>query len=644
MKRVERKGFYFSFDALLALSVLGLSLVFLLQTSSPITNTVDATVSAYRQTNTHAEDSVQLAIHSTMKEAFPQAFRDDYVQDTVLEQEDMEKSVLDVITILWASNETKTAANITQEYFQDTIPEEYEFQLSVLDDTDYLVYNTSDTADEAANLANAKRVVSGVQKNRPQDGYLARARAVEVEKNESRVLTFSPMGGANDGGKMNIWKRFNVNDSSKVVNTTAYIAVHYGCANNQFENLKFNGDNFKNEIVWLHQQENCTNPKSGTGAYGVVHNLQDYVVNGTNTIYARFRNNQKHAHTHPGMKIEMELRQQGKREFEGTVKEEQIFFDEIETTEQGNDNSGAFAVKPFHIPEGATVRNVMLHLEAEQVDRVYNDTSASCGTPDGTVSDVMVYFNGEKIRGGYAPGSGNVMIEENLTGRTRNGTNVVAAYFNTFGDCFWGSDETHFFGGYNQENTSYINVSYELSKGDLIFGKIELTRNEHIGGPVENPKKFNKSFNGSPVLSSYLHVAQLLSDRVTINVTDGDGNENNVFQSVGAGSVPSSIFIDPAFYTGTGNNTIFMEDETSNYDFVPESSFQYTSLVPSQVGYGGTFPNRSAALKDAKQRLNNTLGPYVDSTKLSSTSLSVNNVPWLFGPVTVEMEVWREDE
>ncbi len=643
MNDMKQKGFYFSFDALLALTVIAMSIVFLLQSSSPIQSTVDATVSEYRQTNTHAEDSVQLATHSTLQEAFPPGFTGTYVEDTVLDAEDLDESVLDAIAILWASGEEQTAANVTQEYFRDAIPDEYGFRLTVLDDMRYTIYNTS-TTDEIENLANAKRIVSGVQKDRPQQGYLARARAVQVEKNESEVLTFSPMGGANSGGRLNIRKQFNISDAQNVVNGTLYIGVHYGCDNSQFENLRINGNNFKNEITWIHQDEDNCPSGSGTGAYGVVHNMHQYLENGTNTVYMRFRNNNYNAHTHPGMKLELEKTSQGKRDFEGTERQERIEFDDVESDERGNDNVGAFAVKPFSIPNGATIESVQLHLQAEEVNQVYDEAFGFCGAGGTYVSDVMVYFNGEQVYSDYAPSDGDVELEMDLTDQSEEGTNVVAAYFNTFGDCFWGSDVTRIVSDYTSPNSSYINVSYEIPQGDLVFGKIELTRNEHLGGPLENPKTYEKDFNGSEVLSSYLHVAQLFSDRVLVDVTDPDGTTGRAFTSEGVRSVPSSIFIDPALYQITGDNTIYMEDETVDNDFLPESSFEYTQLVPSQVGYGDTFQNRSSARDDAVERLNETLGPFVTSTELQATSFSVNNVPWLFGPVTMDLEVWKKDE
>lgn len=638
-----RDGFFFSFDALLALSIIGLSTVFVLYTSSPLQDSVSPVISEYRHANSYAEDAMQLGVQRQFQRAFDDGTVTSYVDDSNLTDTDREKSVVDVIAMLWAADDTTVARNVSRRFFDRIIADEYGYRISVIDDTRHVVYNTSTGINDADLVANSRRMVSGVQKNRPQQGYIARARAEKVRKNMSRVLTFSPMGGAPDGGRLNIWKQFNLSNVDTVANATLYIAVNYGCDNSQFENLRVNGNNIKNEIDWIHQQEDDCPQGTGTGAYGVINDTIPYLENGTNEIYMRFRNNQYHAQTNPGMKLELELTDQGKRSELSSRFDRRIRFDEVEGDERGNDNVGVYAVKPFAIPQNTTDINTSVQLTASNVDRVYNNTAADCGGGGTNISDVMVFFNGEKIYSDYAPTDGNVSLTFNLTDRTEAGTNVVAAYFNTFGDCHWGSDTVRLESGLTGDTGSYIDVAYDYGEqNQLVFGKIELTRNEHIGGGVENPKIFNKSFDGRDILSTNLHIAELFSDRVTVNVTDADGTERQAFRSRGFRSVPSSIFIDRAFYNTTGNNTIYMEDDVQKDVFVPESSFEYTMLVPAQVGYGDTFPNRSAANTDAKRRLNETLGPFVESTELTSTPLNVNNVPWLFGPVTVEIEVWED--
>ncbi|MDY6766190.1 MAG: hypothetical protein SVW77_02375 [Candidatus Nanohaloarchaea archaeon] len=110
-------------------------------------------------------------------------------------------------------------------------------------------------------------------------------------------------------------------------------------------------------------------------------------------------------------------------------------------------------------------------------------------------------------------------------------------------------------------------------------------------------------------------------------------------------ATPTDLFIDPdRLDTAPGvNNTVTVSDEcTDECSILPETTFERRLLIDSQVGYGDTFQNISAAEEDARERLNRTLGAYVDATEITSDALTVNNVPWLFGPATFELEVWKE--
>jgi len=87
-----------------------------------------------------------------------------------------------------------------------------------------------------------------------------------------------------------------------------------------------------------------------------------------------------------------------------------------------------------------------------------------------------------------------------------------------------------------------------------------------------------------------------------------------------------------------------MEDVDSSPErsYLPELTFQWTIWVPSQVGYGELFENRSNALDDAKERLENRMGRFVDATGIDTGSLSTGNQPYLWGPASVKLVIWSE--
>lgn len=638
------KGFYFSLDAAVALGIVGIVTLMLVGTSTPEGWMMDQTVYQYSQINNIGTDAIEMASNSQMNQFFNGSTVEEYIEETPLEREDTKKSVLDVIAILWASDRDQEAGELSKQFFGDIFSKRYEYRISIDGDSKAFLINSSQQG-QSDTRSNAERVVSGAERGRPQQGYIARASASAVEKNETEVMTFSPMGGANGGDSLNIWKEFNVSDTTDVDNAQMYVAVHYGCEVGTFETLEVNGHSLRDDIDWIHKEANCPFFEflgSGTGAYGGIDNITEHLVNGTNTVYIDFSNDRYNAHTHPGMKLEMELTGQEAEPVASPVREK-IDFDRVLTTDDANTNSGAFAVKPFAIPRGGSVQNATLHLRAEDIEQVYEEVEASCGGgEEQTLGDVMVYFNGDQIYRDEAPSDGTVDLTLDLTDESQEGTNVVATYLNTYGDCFWGEGKTLIKANNSDTSGSYINVTYSRPEDTLAFGRIELTRNEQLGGGLENPKAYTKDFEGANLQDSFLNVAQLFSNQVSVDVTDAAGNEEQVFQSSGVRSVPSSIFIDASYYSETGGNTVKMEDATDTNDFLPESSLEYTLLVPSQVPYGDTFQDREDAKEDAVERLNNTLGEYVDATEISSEAQTVGDVPWLFGPVTFQIEVWRE--
>ncbi|MFB6294172.1 MAG: hypothetical protein ABEI97_00270, partial [Candidatus Nanohaloarchaea archaeon] len=237
-----RQGFYFSFDALLALSLLGLTTVLLLGTSAPVQQDADRSVETFRATNNIAEDAVQAASHAALKQAFSQDTVDDYVNDTALDADDTDKSVLDVVALLWASNETRAAANISERFFDGIVPAGYGYSINISGDTAALIYNSS-RPDEPAALANAHRIVSGVEKDRPQEGYLARARATRVDKNTTDVFGM-PMGGsAVRGGQshaLDLNRSFHL-DAEEIHNATLYLSLRTGGSDPNSIDVRVNG-------------------------------------------------------------------------------------------------------------------------------------------------------------------------------------------------------------------------------------------------------------------------------------------------------------------------------------------------------------------------------------------------------------------
>ena len=113
-----------------------------------------------------------------------------------------------------------------------------------------------------------------------------------------------------------------------------------------------------------------------------------------------------------------------------------------------------------------------------------------------------------------------------------------------------------------------------------------------------------------------------------------------VYQSQGARDVPSSIYTEGTLWNTTGNNDFWFYDTCSGCDFLPGSSAEINLMVPSFVPYGKVFETKADAINDAIQRLKNVLGTEVDALEISNDTLTTGNIPWMYGPLLLEVRVW----
>lgn len=647
------KGFYFSFDAFLALTIMVASLSVVAQSSSIASDPFRADSIDYRQAGTTGQDAVKLASSETFY-SFNSSFQQELLDETVMDEEDLERDIMDGISLLWAARNFTYAENVAENYFGSKTGV-YEYRIQVNEGgTETVIHESSEMDGSPEIVSSASRLVSGHRIDEPSEGFQARARATELTTNETEVYSFPPMGGAREGGDLRVSRQIDIESVENVVESPLYLSIHYGCSNADFQTLRVNGMNIKNEVEWLHQSEQCDGSDNrGTAGYGLIEDVSPYLEDGLNNVTMWFQNPEYGAYTHPGMRLELNLEGREARQVPENQRSISPFNDMI-ADEQANRGTGGFALNTFEVPQGSEIEEAEITLRAENIDREYENYDVTYwdtfsddfdGTCIGdTVSDVMVYFNGEQLHSSYAPEDGTVYLEFDVSDQTREGTNVVTTYLNSFADCTWGTDETHIIGGYSDpENYSRVNTSYETgSEGGLVFGMIDVTQTRMIGGDVENPKTYEEQFERE-IQDSFLHIGSLFSSGIRINVDPEEGFESTVFESGDLPrAVPSKFFIDPSYYTDPGYNTIEMEDPNTVVDFVPESSLERTVRISSQVGYGNMFDTRADAVEDAQERLENELGEYADAASIETDDISTGAQPYLWGPASVKLVVWRE--
>lgn len=627
-QRRVRKGFLLTLDAIIAITLL-LSLAIFI---GGIQISYYSPELKYERLYYMGKDMLLLVENADMNQLSDFPVIEYYINEGVITGIDMQNSLLEVIGSLWASNNAtkqEYARNITEGILNETLPENYGYSL-LMDGSPIYTKNGTGGNDFVSRFST---IVSGYELGRPVSGYVARAWATKLTKNTTDVFSFFTEGAGNLGGKLEITKSFNIN-ATDIHNAIFYISVHYGTSEEEFENIAVNGANVKNDIVWLHEDEE---PGVGTGAFGYV-DVTDSIQTGNNTVYLRFKNNVYNSHIHPGMRIEVTYSTEDMTEFSDIVSR-RVYFDHIEAGKIGSYGSGAWAMPSFFIPENATIRNVYLHLKAEDIENImFRD-------------DVRIYYNNDLYDTFNPPANESVDVYYNFTDEAVPGTNWVLAQLNYRISSTWWGEYDDFTGQgdtiiYSDplddpEGSSYIDVEYEYPIMGLRYGYIDVGVSENAGGSLENPKEFSVDFEGHEVMESFVHVAQLFSNTVDVDVRPYGGTWYDIFVSPSARAVPDAIYVDPMYYEESGDNDIAIED-TGCWDcyILPESSLEYRIWLPSSVGYGDVNDTLQGALDDAVMRLNETLGKYAIATSIATETYSVSGVPSMWGPAELEVQVW----
>lgn len=631
-----RKGFYFSFDAFLAFSVMAASLAVVSQSSFISSNSFDAATVDYREANIAGKDSMKLASNQDFH-TFNDSFQQELVDETVMEEQDLNRTIVDGVTLLWAARNFTQAEQVTKRYFNRKIPERYGYRLQIDNGgNSNAIYETSPVPEDSSSVTSISRLVSGHEIDKPSEGFQARARATSITKNQTEIISIPPLGMAPTNSKMEVEKEFWLNGTEKIYNGTFYLSVHYSGAS-YFEQFRINGNQYgQNAFDWIHEDDSLV---SGEAAYGTL-DVSDDLKEGKNSIYIRMKGGSTYnSHFHPGTKLEIDYRSDEDYVEGDELEHERIYLEDILSEGGGASEAGIFSVKQFTIPENTEFVNATYNMDIEGLDEECGYDTLFGRQPGW---DVQVNLNEEEVFAQCASGTLQQEIELEDS-KVKNGTNVVTTFIESEGDTRWGGDETHLVSNFSKNNSSYIDLWYRTPEDELRFGEIRVTASEKVGGGVEEPKNYYKDFKYSDLESGNLYIAQLFSTNPEISVDDGS-SEQTVFQSTSPRSAPTDIYIGRERFSTDNQNRITMDDVDGEPSraYLPESTFEWTVWTPSQVGYGDLFENQSAAVNDAESRLENVLGPFVNATGLSTDSVSTGNQPYLWGPASVKLVIWSE--
>lgn len=614
-----KKGFLLSIDAMIAISVLLLLATFL----AGISFTYSYPELKYQRLYLAGKDLMMVMEKIKIQDLQELQTVQECLNKSILEQDDMNKTLLEIMGAFWATgNQTYQdyARNLTEEALGQTLPDKFNYEILIGGTSIYRKGNNN-----ASFLSRLSTIVSGYELGKPVSGWVARAWATKIKKNTTKVFTFHPEGAARWGGDMELWKYFKLN-ASQIINATFYVSIHYSA----LHSLTINGNEVSGSINWLHSEYR---PGYATAAFGVV-DVTNYVLSGNNTIYLRMENDEYNTHIHPGMRLEVTYQTEEFETANETVKERYYFDHIVSHPNSGwSPRSGAWEMLSFHIPKNTTIKNVIFHIRALDIE-------------DTTSTDCRIWFNNTLYDSFNPPANETVDRTYNFTDMATEGTNWVLAqmnYYISWGDRFVGRDDTIIYSDpFNDpEGSSYVEVEYERQENKLYYGYIDIGMSENAGGSPSNPKTFSIDFENNSLINTFLHIAQLFSSELNIYVWPEGQSPIWLFTSPSDRVVPANFYIDPSYYVTSILNYIEVDDTGCAFcDILPETSLEYAIWIPSMVSYGEVNETEQGALDDSVYRLNQTLGKYAEATSIQTETSSVAGIPSLWGPSRMEVRVW----
>ncbi|MFH1445272.1 MAG: vWA domain-containing protein [Nanoarchaeota archaeon] len=197
----RKKGFILSMDALMAIGLL-LTLSFFILSLSFVFPSADLRYHRFYYIGKdmlNVVENMKMSALSDYPNEFPLVQQ--YLNDGILVEEDLNKTFLDIIGSFWSSTETEGyAKNLTEETLNVLFPSKMSYRI-VLGNN--IIYEQNIT--EKNYVARLSTIVSGFERGKPSSGYMARVYITKLNKISSDYIYF---GGYEGDG--NISKTLNL--------------------------------------------------------------------------------------------------------------------------------------------------------------------------------------------------------------------------------------------------------------------------------------------------------------------------------------------------------------------------------------------------------------------------------------------------
>ncbi len=236
-----KNGFLLSLDALIAITLLLVISIFLVGLSY----TYSSPDLRYQRYYYAGKDVVNLFERTRLDSVSFLPIVQNYLSQGILDQEDMNRTILDVIGSFWATGNKSYAQNLTRDIISELLNNTgYGFEILMNGES---IYRTNEV-ENPDYIARLTTVVSGYEKTKPVNGYVAKVYLTKVRKTYSDFIYFGGYVGEGnitrfitlpeDVNVTNVYLEMNVGG-----NFTLYINGNYaGSYEKEAEN--FSADNW----------------------------------------------------------------------------------------------------------------------------------------------------------------------------------------------------------------------------------------------------------------------------------------------------------------------------------------------------------------------------------------------------------------
>ena len=575
------KGFVFTTDMIIGLS---LTIIIVLSFVSLEFESI-LPEKRYEKLNYVADDIVNLLSHLRVRSISDKSTVSELVQNGVLDDGDMNNTVLDLIGSLWYSGNESLAENISREVlepFNDTC-----MNLSAEWQTIY----SSCTA-TPSNIATRATISSGYEIGRPISGFIARALANRMLKNTTLIVKGDiisssvrmPAAG-NNQNEVNLTYDLHIPTDAVLVDSYWFIEAAY--TDNKFK-AYING-------IFI--------PGSAATGNVLLTDLNSYLQPGYNTLTViyRFGSGGYEGGDDGASHFVLNYSTEGVRTLPSR---EKLYFANVFS------NASIKYKKPVFVAGNIKSLDVNVSLIATTANLGFGFEGTVYNISKKTVSGNNVYWNNTEIS--------DALDEYNISY-----SNLTTRYFYFIVDADDYHEREEFGSGRAFFNTSYVGIDADYKV--FTYGFIDIT---NVIPPYSYLDLDWNDFYRRLVwrFNSTAFPLALNSQLAWLYRTDETPSQNISANSIMLYQNPPQPLVTELArfsYINESNEIITgMNFYTLNFSYGyavnPFNSLvDYTFLIPSQVGYGNVFNTSLEAADDARQRLLDLLSGYITAEEIA---------------------------